>query len=87
MGLRDPSKQCDLEFSASQAISGPLKDSILRQNLDIYFECRSAQLNAKSFIKQQWREQAKQAADNLKQSLSPANRKVLDLASEKGASN
>ena len=31
LGLCNPAKQCDMEFSASQAISGPLRDLILQQ--------------------------------------------------------
>ena len=87
LGLCNPVKQCDMEFSASQAISGPLRDLILQQKPDYSFECLDAQLSARSTIKQHRREQATQAANDLKQHLSPAGRKVLELASEKGASN
>ena len=44
-------------------------------------------MSAKSIIKQQRREQATQAAEDVKQHLTPAYHRVLDLASERGASN
>ena len=44
LGLPNPSKQCDLEFSASQAISGLLKESILQQRFEYSFEFLDAQI-------------------------------------------
>ncbi|XP_064389143.1 uncharacterized protein LOC135337174 [Halichondria panicea] len=46
-----------------------------------------AQLSAKSAVKQMRREQSTQAAEVIKQRLTPANTRTLDLASERGASN
>ncbi len=87
LGLCNPTKQCVSEFSASQAISGPLKSSILQQMSEYSFECLNAQISAKSHIRKQRQENATQAADNLKQHLSPAGKKALELAGERGASN
>ena len=75
LGLCNPVRQSDLEFSASQSISGPLMDSILQQKSDYSFECMEAQLLAT------------QAAEDLKQHLSSAGKRMLELASEKGGSN
>ena len=87
LGLHNPAKQCDLQFSASRSISKPLIESILLQDSEYSFECLDAQMSAKSIIKQQRREQATQAAEDVKQYLTPAYHRVLDLASERGASN
>ncbi len=87
LGLCNPLGQCDLEFSASTAISGPLKDLILHKQTDYSYECLAAQINQKSTIKQLRREQSILAAEKLKQRLSPTGAKVLALASEKGSSN
>ena len=84
LGLPNPSKQCDLEFSASQAISGPLKESILQQRFKYSFECLDAQIFAKYLIKQQRREQATRTVEAMKKNLPPANLRILDLASERG---
>ncbi len=51
------------------------------------FECLDAQISAKSYIRKQRQENATQAADNLKQLLSPAGKKALELAGERRASN
>ena len=87
LGLCNPAKQCDLQFSASLSISKPLIESILLQDSEYSFECLDAQMSAKSLIKQQRRDQATQAADDIKLRLTPEHLRVLDLASEKGASN
>ncbi len=87
LGLCNPLGQCDLEFSASTTVSGPLKDLILHKQSDYSYECLAAQINQKSTIKQLRREQSILAAEELKQRLSPTGAKVLALASEKGSSN
>ncbi len=81
LGLRIPTRQCDLEFSASQTIAGPLIELILLQSSEYPFECLEAQISAKSLIKQQRRDQATQVTEELKKTITPANRKVLELAS------
>ena len=87
LGLYNPAKQCDLQFSASLSISKPLIESILLQDSEYSSECLDAQMSAKSIIKQQRREQTTQAAEDVKQHLTPAYHRVLDLAGERGASN
>ena len=87
LGLLNPAKQCDLQFSASQSISKPLIESILQQDHEYSFECLEAQMSAKSLIKQQRREQSTLTADTIKQRLTSAHTRALELASERGASN
>ena len=87
LGLPNPSRQSDLEFSASQTISEPLKESILQQRFEYSFECLDDQISAKSLIKQKRQEQATRADKVLKISLWLANLKILVLASERGPSN
>ena len=77
LGLHNPAKQCDLQFSASPSISKPLIESILLQDSEYSFECLDAQMSAKSIIKQQRREQATQAAEDVKQHLTPAYHRSL----------
>ena len=69
LGLPNPSRQSDLEFSASQTISEPLKESILQQRFEYSFECLDDQISAKSLIKQKRQEQATRADKVLKISL------------------
>ena len=71
LGLYNPAKQCDLQFSAAQYISKTQIESILLQDSEYSNECLNAQMSAKSLIKQHRREQATQAADDIKQHLSP----------------
>ena len=62
-------------------------DSILQQKSDYSFERMEALLLAKSLVKQQRCERATQAAEDLKQHLSSAGKRMLELASEKAGSN
>ena len=62
-------------------------DSILQQKSDYSFERMEALLLAKSLVKQQRRERATQTAEDLKQHLSSAGKRMLELASEKAGSN
>ena len=68
-------------------ITKKLIESIPLQDPEYSSECLDDQITAKALIKKQHQEQATQAAEDIKQHLSPAYHRVLDLASEKGASN
>lgn len=39
LGIHNYTRQCELEFSASQAIPGPLKEEILYQKYECPFKC------------------------------------------------
>ena len=60
---------------------------IMRQQDEYLYECLANQMTAKSTILQQRRQQAAQAAEHLKPTLSVTRRRAMDLASERGASN
>ena len=87
LGLRNPARNCDLEYSASKLISEPLVKLIVRQQDEYLYECLADQMTAKLTILQQRRQQAAQAAEHLKPTLSVTRRRAMDLASERGASN
>ena len=76
-----------MQFSFSVLITKKLIESILLQDPEYSSECLNDQITAKALIKKQRQEQATQAAEDIKKNLTPAYHRVLDLASEKGASN
>ena len=87
LGLGNPAKQCDMQFSTSLLITKKLIESTLLQDPEYSSECLDDQITAKALIKKQHQEQAMQAVEDIKQHLTPAYLRVLDLASEKGVSN
>ena len=62
-------------------------ESILLQDPEYSSESLNDQITAKALINKQRQEQATQAAEDIKKHLTTAYHRVLDLASEKGASN
>ena len=70
LGLRNPARNCDLEYSASKSISEPLVKLILKQQDEYPYECLADQMAAKSTIHQQRYQQTVQAAEHLKPTLS-----------------
>ncbi len=87
LGLRNPARNCDLECSASQLITEPLVQLIVKQQAEYPYECLVDQMTAKSTVQQQRRQQAAQAAKLLKPTLSNTRRRAMELASERGAPN
>ena len=85
--MRNPATYCDSECIASGMISEPLVKLIVTQQDDYPYQCQADQLTAKSTVRQQRRQQAAQAAENLKPSLSNTRRRAMELASERGTSN
>ena len=87
LGLRNPMRAAEQEFSASMSISEPLVKLIMEQHSDHSYECVGDQVEAKLTIRQLRRQRDVQAAEDLKPTLSNSRRRALELASERGASN
>ena len=87
LGLRNPATYCESECIASRMISEPLVKLIATQQDEYPYQCQADQLTAKSTVRQQRRQQAAQAAENLKPYLSGTRKRAMELASERGASN
>ena len=62
-------------------------EQILEQQHEYSYECLEAKITVKLTVQQQQREQASKSAVVLKNKLPAPDRKALELASEKGASN
>ena len=75
LGLGNPEKQCDMQFSTSMLITKKLIESILLQDPEYSSECPNDQITAEALIKKQRQEQATQAAEDIKQHLTPAYHK------------
>ena len=86
LGIINPASSCDFQYSASRAISELLVKAIM-QCREYSYSCLADQLTAKSEVRQQKHLQVKQAAEYLKNRLSPTKRRAMELASERGASN
>ena len=87
LGLRNPMRAAQQEFTASMSISEPLVKLITEQHSDHSYECVGDQVEAKLTIRQLKRQRDVQAAEDLKPTLSNSRRRALELASERGASN
>ena len=81
LGLCNPARTCDLEYSASKLISEPL------QQAEYSYESLADQMTARSKVRQQRRQQTSTSAKHLKLTLSHARRRAMEVASERGASN
>jgi len=68
-------------------VTKPLKELILRQELEYPYEALADQIIAKAEVRQLWSHQASQAASTIKETLSLPLLRALDLVQEKGASN
>ncbi len=78
----------DTEFLASQRITEPLQQAVLQQQAQVSSNSVDLQLNAKKEVRKQRREQATEAAQNLKEDLPMHTlKRAMELAQEKGASS
>ena len=85
LDIINPASSCDFQYPASRAISELLVKAIMQCRE--YSYSSPDQLTAKSEVRQQKHLQVKQAAESLKNRLSPTKRRAMELASERGASN
>jgi len=86
LGLRNPARFSNSEYSASKLISEPLVKLILGKRAE-YTRVFADQTAAKSTVHQLRRQQAVRATAELKPTLSNIRRRAMDLASKKGASS
>ena len=77
----------DFKYSSSIAISGPLTSSLLHQVFEFSGAIISEQLRVQSSIRQPRQERLSEVANLLRQSLSPALLRAMDLTQEKGSSS
>ena len=87
IALSIPTQATDSEFLSSTKITEALKGAILQQNFEYTEEVIAAQLEAKSDVHKQKREQAKQESDLMKEKLPHSLQRFMVLAQEKGASS
>ena len=86
MALTNPTTTADVEFSASNTISNPLKTAILQQSFNYPCDVVQEQLEARGEVRKMKRERSTQIATDLSQTLSISLKRSMDLAQEKGAS-
>ena len=87
MALTNPTSAADEEFSASNRISGPLKNAILQQSFEYSDDVVNEQVEAKGEVQRTKREQSTQSAASLRQSLPVPLQRSMDLAQERGVSS
>ena len=75
------------QYCASKEVSKPLVDQILSQTGEYTYEVLADQITAKNEVKTRRRQQGEQAADQIRETLSPSMQYAMDLSKEKGASN
>ena len=87
LGIVNPVKQADAEFSASLRISGPLCELIVSQSNHYSWETLNEQLKGKHEIQEKRSSDEKERATNLRSSLNNQLQLAMELAQEKGGSN
>ena len=87
LGLRNPTKSSDQEYTASRTITKSLVDAITNHHGEYSYECITSQMEAKADIRWLGHQQTSQEAENLKCILPTVRHRAMELASEKGASN
>ena len=75
LGLRNPARNCNLEYNASKLISEPLVKLTVKQQAEYSDECLADQMKARSMVHQQRCQQATQAAEHLMSTLSTTRRR------------
>ena len=86
LGIRDPTKQAEVEFSASVQICSPMVKNMLSGLFDNDYDCVSDQLLARSDVRKEKLAREKSRLEVLMSSLLPTKQRILKLAGEKGAS-
>ena len=87
LGIMDPSLRSDDEFNASIQVTAPLKHLMAQRSGESSYQTYADQMTAKSDIRQERRERTTQTASTLREELTPALSKAMDLASQPGASS
>ena len=87
IAISNPMSLADFEYSSSVAITGPLTSSLVHQVFEFSGAIISEQLRVQSSIRQSRQERLSEVANLLRQSLSPALLRAMDLAQEKGSSS
>lgn len=87
IALANPTQATDTEFLSSTKITEALTEAILHQDFQYTDEVIARQLEAKTEVHKLRREQASQASEQLKESISHSLKWSMDLAQEKGASS
>ncbi len=87
IALANPILATETEFLASHRVTKPLQQAVLLQHAQVSSNCVDLQLNAKKEVCKQRREQATEAAQNLKEDLPHTLKRAMELAQEKGASS
>ena len=87
LNIGNPSSFANEHFIASQQVTKPLVDLILSENQNYPYETLVEQVDAKSTIKAKRRRQGLEAAEKIRESLTPPMQLAMDLAQEKGASS
>lgn len=87
LGILDPSLQCDEEFKASSRITSPLQRLMDQRSGEYTYQTYVDQMAAKSDIRSERGQKMKENAAILRDELSPAQTKAMELASQPGASS
>ena len=86
IALTNPMSTAEAEFSASTKITDPLEKAVIEQSLELPHEITETQMRSRNEVRKLKRDQSKQDAERLKQSLPTSLQRSMDLAQEKGAS-
>ena len=87
LGILDPSLRSDDEFNASTKVTAPLINLMEQKGSELTYQVSADQITAKSDVQHERCERITQAASTLREEVSPALSKAMDLASQPGASS
>ena len=87
LGILDPSLRSDDEFNASTKVTASLINLMEQKGSDLTYQVSADQITAKSDVQHERCERITQAASTLREEVSPALSKAMDLTSQPGASS
>ena len=87
LNIENPSSFASDQFNASRQVTKPLVNLILSEDTTYPYETLAEQVDAKSKVKARRRQQSLEAAEKIRESLTPPMQLAMDLAQEKGASS
>ena len=87
LGLQNPTRTADYEYSASKEVSTPIVNSIISHKGSYTYEALTDQLSAVTEIKKRKRSNLTSVAGQVKSSHPRDLQRAMDLSQERGASN
>ena len=86
LGIGIPSRNASRELHSSLLVTSALHDHILSQDADYSYDILDKQMESRALVRKENKERSSKEAENLNSLLPDYLQRVMELATEKGAS-